>query len=423
MPLKKPQPLFVILFTIFIDLVGIGILIPVIPQLLANPESSEYLLPTGMSLESGYILLGALVAAYPFAQFLAAPILGQLSDRYGRRPVLIASLFGTAIGYGLFALAIMTRNLPLLFAARILDGITGGNLPVAQAAIADVTTPENRAKNFGLMGAAFGFGFIVGPFLGGVLSDGALVSWFNATTPFWFAGALALVNMTLIALFLNETSPGSSIEPLHWAQSLKHIVKAFSHPKLRSIFLVGFLFFSGFAFFTTLFGVFLIDRYGFSESDTGNFFAYVGIWIVFTQVFVTPRVAKKWRERLVLNVTLIATGIALVLFHLPGPWTIMLLIVPVFAIFNGLTQSNYMAFLSRSAGADVQGEVLGINASVGALSQAIPPMLSGYIAAQFDPAMTLYVASGIMLVAGILFISIVRHDPQTPVTSAAVVAH
>jgi DHA1 family tetracycline resistance protein-like MFS transporter len=422
MPLKR-NPLFVIYLTMFIDLLGIGILVPVIPQLLGNPDSPQYLLPQGMSLEMGYIILGALVACYPIAQFFASPILGQLSDRYGRRPILMASVTGTAIGYVLFAIGVHTGNLPLLFFSRILDGITGGNLPVAQATIADVTTPENRARNFGRMGAIFGLGFIMGPYIGGQLADSSIVPWFDAATPFWFAAILSTFNAISISLLLQETHPQRSTAALQWGRSLKHIVRAFTMEKLRWFFLVEFLFHGGAGFMVTFFGVYLITRYGFDESGIGNLFAYIGIWIAFTQGVLTPLVHKKWKERSVLSVTFLGTAVTLLLFLLPGPWTVLLFVVPIFAMFNGLTQANVMAYLSRSVGPDVQGEILGINASVSALSQAIPPVLSGIIAAKTSPSMTIVVASVLMIIASLLFMRFVRFDPSHPVDAKAIAGH
>jgi DHA1 family tetracycline resistance protein-like MFS transporter len=405
---QHKSPLSVIFLTIFIDLLGIGILFPVIPQLLANPNSSEYLLPPTMSLQQGFLILGFLSAAFPIAQFFAAPILGQLSDIRGRRPILLISLFGTAVGYALFALAIYTKHIPFLFAARILDGITGGNISVAQAAIADVTTPEKRARNFGLMGAVFGLGFILGPYIGGQLANPNILPWFNAATPFWFAMILALINMTLLFILLPETRTKLSSERVHWAQSLKHIAKAFGTKHLRSFFTVGFLYQGGFSFFVTFFGVYMIERFAFTQSEIGNLFAYVGIWIAITQGFLTGVVAKRWSERQVLNVTFVLTGLGLLLFLVPGPWTVMLFTVPVFAIINGLTQANYMGYLSRSVSEDVQGEILGINMSVTALAQAFPPILSGFIAAKTAPSMTIVLASIFVTIGGVLFLILLR---------------
>jgi DHA1 family tetracycline resistance protein-like MFS transporter len=160
----------------------------------------------------------------------------------------------------------------------------------------------------------------------------------------------------------------------------------------------------------TFFGVYMIERYGFDSSAIGNLFAYIGIWIAITQAGLTGYVAKWFKERQVLNITFLATGFALLLFIVPGPWQVMLITIPVFASVNGLTQANYMGFLSRSVGEDVQGEVLGINASVTALAQALPPIVSGFIAAKTAPSMTIVVASIFVVVSGVLFLVTLRKE-------------
>lgn len=389
--------------TIFIDLIGVGILIPVIPQLLGNPASPQYLLPDQMTIQEGYMLFGLLIATYPLAQFFATPILGQLSDRYGRRPVLVASMVGTTLGYALFAMGIHMESLLLLFVSRILDGITGGNISVAQAVIADITPPEQRSKRFGLVGAIFGLGFILGPAIGGQLADSSVHPLFTAATPFWFASALSCANSLLIFFFLNETNAHRTMRSLDWYRSLGNIRRAASRTVLRPLFLVGFLFQSGFSFFTSFFGIYLITRFGFDESDIGYFFAYIGICVACTQVFLTPFVARRWQERSVLSHTLIATGLAVMLFLLPGSWVIALCVAPLFSVFNGLSQANFMGLLSRSAHVNEQGEVLGINASLAALSQSVPPILSGIIAARTSPSITIVVAGIVMVVGGMTF--------------------
>lgn len=399
------SPLFIIFFTVFVDVIGVGILIPVIPQLLASAQSPYYLLPSGWSLSQGYILLGILSGLYPLMQFVATPILGQLSDRFGRKPILAFSLFGTCLSYIIFAIGIILKNIPLLFFSRALDGITGGNISVAQAAIADVTTPEHRAKNFGLIGAAFGMGFILGPFIGGKLSDPHVVSWFSATTPFWFAAILSFINVLFVQFLFPETLKITRRLHITWDRSIQNIIKAWSLTSVRPLFITTFLLQGGFSFFTTFFSVYLIRRFHFSQGNIGDFFAYIGLWIAFTQAVLTRKAATKFEEYQILRVTLCSISIGVLLFYFPTVWWWLLFITPIFAISNGLTQSNLLGLLSRSVDGSIQGEILGINASVQAIATAIPPMLSGIVAATFAPESSIFIASGIMFCAWIFFVT------------------
>src|ERR1051326_2435828 len=304
----KRHPIWIILFTILIDTLGIGILGPILPQLLGNPTSPNYILSRSMDVRSGYMLFGFLVAVYPVMQFFATPVLGQMSDRYGRKPVLALSLAGTSLGYALFATGIIIKSIPLLFVARALDGITGGNLSVAQASIADVTKPEDRTKNFGLIGAAFGVGFSVGPFLRGALADRSVVSWFSGATPFWFAAMLAAANTTQVLLQFDETNKHIRHFPMQFFRGVANIARAYAMPELRTIFLTSFFFNAGFGFFISFFGLFLISRFHVNEARIGNFFAWVGICAIFTQIVTTRKVAAKFTEPQVLKISLLGVS-------------------------------------------------------------------------------------------------------------------
>jgi DHA1 family tetracycline resistance protein-like MFS transporter len=396
----------IILFTVFLDVLGVGILIPVIPQLVFSIFQ-----PAGFSLNTSLILLGWLTAIFPLMQFLATPILGQLSDRYGRKPVLGFSLFGTGIGYVLFAIAILTKNIPLLFGARALDGITGGNISVARATIADVTRPENRTKNFGLIGAAFGVGFVFGPYIGARLASPNISffglfstpHWFNSATPFWFTAILSIINTVLLLVVLPETHKHiNSALKITWNKSITNIRKAIASPALRVIFASEFLFWGGFTFFTTFFQILLIEKLGFKVNNVGDFFAYIGIWIALSQVLITPFLAKRFKNHNVLKVAFLGMAIALVLQLVPNNTTQLLLVAPLIALFNGTIMANLSTLVSLTASDKNQGEVLGIEASVQALAQAIPAIIAGYVATM-GVNMPVLVGGALVFVGWILF--------------------
>ena len=396
---RKALP--VLFLIIFVDLVGFGILIPVIPLLLADPSSHYYLLH-GMSASMGYFILGVLTTVYPLMQFLSAPVLGQLSDRYGRKKLLAVSVFGTFLSYIIFAFGIITANLPLLFFARAFDGVTGGNISIAQASMADITKPENRAKNFGLIGAAFGLGFIIGPFLGGQLSNPGLVSWFNAATPFFFAAVLSFVEILLILYVLPETLEEVN-KAVHFNvfQSISNIVEVYKRKNIRAILSVAFLDNLGFTFFTTFIAVFYIAKFSFNQGDIGNMFAYVGICFAASQLFILPRLPKN-KDYPILSIGILGSAIMLFAYALVTATWQLIIIIPIFSVFNGFVQAYLPAIISRSADKSIQGRILGINASVYSLGQAIPPLFAGYVASLFSPQIPLYIAAVVTLVTAII---------------------
>ncbi len=399
-----PKKIWFLYLTILIDMIGIGVLIPVIPQLLGEPTSPAFLLDPSQQ-KLGFILLGILSAVYPIAMFFASPILGSLSDKYGRRPVLLLSILGTSVGYLLFATAIMLRNLPLLFFSRIVDGLTGGNISTVQASITDQVTPENRAKAFGLMGAMFGIGFVLGPFIGGKLADPTFVSWFNAATPFWFAGILAFINLLSIYFFFGETNMHiDSGRVVNYFSSVRNLFKIKTLDReIRYLLIVSFLFNAGFAFFTSFFNVYLTTKFNFSVGQIGNFFGYIGICSIFTQLVVVRFVSKRWKHIPVLKFVYILVAVATFAYLLPTKAWMIFLVTPFFAIPNGLQMANFSALLTSRTPANVRGETIGISSSFNSLGQALPPLFAGLLAVAFAPSAPILIASFFMLGAGALF--------------------
>ena len=224
----KRSPLIVIFTTVFIDLVGFGIVIPVLP-----------FYAEGTAFGATPRIVGLLFASYSIMQLIFSPILGGLSDKYGRRPVLLVSIIGTGIGFLILGLA---TTITMLFFGRILDGITGGNISTAQAYIADVTTEENRAKGMGMIGAAFGLGFIFGPAIGGILSR-----W-GIHVPFYFAATLCFANALLLYFTLPETvTADHPAKNRAGGRSWRQVGRALKQPKLAFVLVIYFLFIVAFS--------------------------------------------------------------------------------------------------------------------------------------------------------------------------------
>ena len=387
------SPLMTIFLTVFITLLGVGIVIPVIAPLLLVPTYS--MLPVDTSPENRSIILGFLIASFPLAQFFGAPMLGALSDRYGRKKFLALSIFGTFIGYLLFAYAIVIHDIYLLFFSRILDGFTGGNISIAFSAISDLSDEKTKAKNFGMIGAAFGLGFILGPFIGGKLADPNLVSWFNASTPFWFAAALTALNLVFVFVSFPETLKEKNNTPVSLFSGIRNINTAFQLKHLRTIFLVVFLLTLGWNFFTQFFSVFLIHKFEYKDfSQIANIFAFIGIWIVVAQGGFQRPLAKKYSPLSIIRISALLIGITLPLLLFPSATqvTYIFYILPFVSIFQGLTQPNITAVVSNQVGEKDQGQILGINQSIQSLGMAIPPIIAGYIHI-LNPNLPIIVAS------------------------------
>jgi MFS transporter, DHA1 family, tetracycline resistance protein len=374
---NKKYSIVTIFFTVFLDLLGLGIIIPILPALVLDPIGG--ILPITYSFSARTLLYGFLIASYPLAQFFGAPILGVLADSKGRKKLLILSLMGTVVGYAIFIIGILTSNLLLLFIGRALDGFTGGNISIAQSAIADVSTEETKPRNFGLIGMAFGLGFIIGPYIGGKLSDSSIVSWFTYATPFYLSIFLASINVLLVILNFPETIAKKREVKIKVFTGFSNISKAFSYKNLRVMFLVVFLLTVGFNFFTQFFQVFLYGKFKFTQSQVGDFFAYMGLWIAISQGAVLRPLSKRFKSDKILGISIILLAISFPFLLIPSQRFWLYLIVPFIAIFQGLNQPNGTTIISNLSDKDKQGEILGINQSISSLAQAIPPIIAGFV--------------------------------------------
>jgi DHA1 family tetracycline resistance protein-like MFS transporter len=344
-----------ILFTVFVDVVGFGIVIPILPYYVGSFGASP-------------IIISLLFASFAFFAFLSAPFLGALSDKIGRRPVLIASIFSTAIGWFVFAGA---HTIPLLFIGRIIDGIAAGNFTIAQSYLVDISRDEQeRTVNLGVLGAVFGIGFTVGPMVGGVLST------VSHAFPFWFAGLLALLNALLALFTLPETHFQRSTLPLSF-NPLRPLARAALDRNLRPLYISWVLFALAFVISQTVYGMYAERALGFDSFTTGMLFTLSGIFMALNQGFLLKRFwLKRFNEQQLEFGMLAALGFGLVLMSVHSVW--------FFAIGTPLlsvAQSTLRVVVtSRAAGmADPQmkGEIIGILTSIFAGAMVVGPLVAG----------------------------------------------
>ena len=344
------KPLAVIFFTVFIDLIGFGIVIPILPLYAERFGASP-------------LIIGLLLGSYSAIQCICAPLLGKLSDRIGRRPVLLVSLLGTAAGFLLMGLA---KTLTLLFFARLLDGATGGNISTAQAYIADVTRPEERSKGMGLIGAAFGLGFIFGPAIGGMLSRISLAA------PFFFAAILAVINAIAVYRYLPESLPAER-RAQHIAKP--SLVEMFAHPASKMLPLVMAIYFvttAAFSLLTATYPLFTERRFGYDASHNGYIFAFQGLLGAIIQGGLIGWLVKLFGDKPLVMVGASILGIGL--FWLPTSSTAVALLAAtaIIGVGHGLIAAPLNGLASRSAGELDQGRVLGLMQSAASMAHLRP---------------------------------------------------
>jgi DHA1 family tetracycline resistance protein-like MFS transporter len=351
----KKSPLASILSIVFIDLIGFGMIIPILPLYAQRFQATEW-------------QIGLLLASYSFMQFLASPLLGWLSDRYGRKPVLLCSLIGSALGYVLMANAI---SLMMLFAARILAGISGASVGTASAYIADITPPENRSKRIGLIGAAFGVGFVLGPAIGGILSH------FSVVAPFWFSAILSILNAIVMWIVLPE--PERHAVRQQGPVNLEEIFKQAGSWRLGVIAVTYFIGIAGFAIVTVIYAQVSNRRFDLNQSQISYIFVMMGLIGALIQGGAIGRLAARFGD-----VNLAITGFAVMavsMIAMPLAHS-----VPVFLLFsaglamgNSLSQPTMSAIASKGASPALQGRVLGVVQSAGSLGRVFGPVIAGIL--------------------------------------------
>ncbi|MBC7836207.1 MFS transporter [Acetobacteraceae bacterium] len=378
--------------TLLLDMIGIGMVLPIIPIIFTDPTSPSFLL-MGYSVQMQYFIAGLVTALFGFMQFIASPILGEISDVYGRKKLLTLGVGVLAVSQLLFGFGIEIASVALLLFSRIVAGLAGANFSIAQATIADVTLPHDRAKNFGLIGAAFGIGFILGPVLGGFIAHAAN----NPAAPFWFAGLLGICNVIFISLFLPETRHNkSAAQKFHFLKGIQNIKDAFQDKDAAPVYLSSFLYWCGFSFFTSFIGILLVNKFSFDAAGIGIFFGVVGVWIVITQLFILRILTRKYNERQILRYSILLMAAAIALYPFMPTVMFLYILLPILSVPQGLSMANMQALVSQSVSEEKQGAALGINGSLVALSQGAIPLLAG-VGGAFFGVTAPFIAGGVLV--------------------------
>jgi DHA1 family tetracycline resistance protein-like MFS transporter len=393
----KNKPLASIFLIVFIDLLGFSLILPLLPYYAETFGASD-------------TVVGLLVASYAAAQLIGAPLLGRISDRVGRRPVLLVSLFGTLVGFLLLGFA---KILLVLFIARILDGLTGGNISVAQAYISDVTDAKDRSKGLGMIGAAFGLGFIIGPATGGLLSQ-----WGYAVPAFVAAG-LVTINLLMVALWLPESltpEKRTTKDDKKPAVTLSALVAALQRPYSGSLLITRFFFGLAFAIFQTIFALYALRRFNLDARQTGFILTYVGVLSVIVQGGLVGRLNQRFRDDVLITFCVGLMALSLLGWALTPSVPVLLIVMAPTAFAGGILNTVLSSALTKTVQPHEIGGILGLSSSIESLTRVIAPSLGGVLLEQlgaWSPG-----AFGALLLAGLLiyvWITIYNHPLSQPV--------
>ena len=392
----KRKQLTTIFLIVFIDILGFGIILPLLPFIAEKYHASP-------------AQVGLLVATYSLFQFIASPILGRLSDRYGRKKLLIISQIGSAIGFLMLGFA---NTLPLLFLSRIIDGITGGNISIAQAYIADITDTKNRAKGMGVIGAAFGLGFMLGPAIGGVLSK---VSF---STPAFFAAAVALITAITTKMFLRETvNINKTIKSKSTNLSFNKLIQILTIHPLGLLIVVFFIISLGFSGMQGIFALWAERSLNFGPTQMGYMFAYIGFMAIIMQLRVLPIVIKKFGERrtLIYSIPILSLGFLLIPFS--RNWPILLVANTLMITGNSLSGPTIQAIASENVDKREFGGTLGVLQSGASLGRIIGPVYAGQLFNTFNKDIP-FISSSIIIFIAFLITKLYLRASTSPLQKA-----
>ena len=395
--LLKAAPLFLV---IAIDSMGLGILFPILSAMLISHQSHFLSSDTSNFLRE--LIYGVTIGIYMIAWFFGSAMLGDLSDTMGRKKSLMICLIGATLGYIISAVAIGFHSIVFLILGRVLAGFTAGSQPIAQAAIVDVSAPENRARNIGYILLAVSIGFVLGPIMGGVLSDHHLVPWFNFSTPLYFAGILSLLNCIVLYFAFHETFTRTKKIKIRLHYAIQIFIEAFKSKAIRMLSLVLLIETAGWSEYFTFVSQFLLRRFHYTASEVSFFIAVLAVGFSIGFGFLVNPVAKRFNLKNAVIINLLIAALLCLITAIAHIQIIIWIGAVLIGMSVALLYSLLITIFSNQVSAEEQGWVMGITNSVSALSFGITSLMSGF-AADLSPAVPIYLGCvGLALAALVL---------------------
>ncbi len=384
----------------FLDFMGLGVVVAIFPHLLLDGN----ILPYNLGHSTRLTILGLFLAVYPLGQFFGAAILGKMSDIYGRRRLMILTLFGTFIGFMLSALSIIEQSAILLLVSRIMAGIFAGNVAIAQAGMTDISADNEKAKNITLIQVAMGLAWVFGPPLGGWLSIVSLFHMSGFVTSFLFMSLLLLLLTLYTIFFFKETLANPKThEKIHVFSGILQIIEAFMHKNLRVPFLSWGVFVAGWWLFEAFLPVYLLKKFNFSSGEIGNFLASMGATYALFQYIVVNRVIKKIAPESLVKKALLVSVLSILCLAFVNNVVQLHIVITLFVTSMGFVLPGLITSISNLAAKEKQGEVMGNISSIQALATVLMMMLGGYIDS-FGITITIFGGAFLMFLSWLLFV-------------------
>lgn len=380
----KDKRIWIIFLIIFVNILGFGIILPILPYFAETMGASA-------------ITIGMLTAVFSLCQLIASPILGELSDKYGRRPILLFSILGTAVSFLLLGAA---KTIPMLFLSRIIDGLSGGNISTAQAYVADITSKEERSQALGILGAAFGLGFVMGPAVGGGLSV------YGYSVPAYLAAGVSLLALILTWFFLSESVNIKVKMEFRTGKilfSLKDLMSVLTHKLVGNLVIVTLLLNTAFTIMQGTFSLFAEHALGLNAAKIGFVLTYVGVMSIIGQLIILKQILRIFSEKRIMFASILLLSISLLIMGFSTSITILLVSVSLMALGQSLLNPVVTGLISKATPEDEQGNIMGLSQSVASIGRLVGPILGTFLFGIANHE-TPFIAAAIIMLSAVYFI-------------------